>query len=506
MRTFLRSVALITAFAVATRGAGFLFRIILSRILGAELLGVYQIAFSFFMVFLTAIASGLPLVISRMTSTIPGDARYPTKLGQVVRSGLVIAFALAAIIILTTFATSGIIGYLFADARSTRILLFLVPALLGTAVYTVLRAVWWGQKKFFLLGLTELIEQLTRILLFFGLVGLGFLFKDMAIIAALSFTLASLLSALIVLNLFRREQAIPRGPLMDMTETRVILRSAAPITAVRVITSIALPVIAVIIPLRLVAAGWQPAEAVAGFGIAVGMTLPLLSIPQTVISSIATALVPDLASSSSSRDTERTNRQINSCIRATLLINFMLIPAFIAIGPGIGRFLFANEMAGVYLAQSAWIMIPMSLSLITNAILNSLGAETRAMMHYVIGSVALFACVWILPGRIGVGALIVGLGACTSIASVLNIHLISKKTGTGLHIIRGLAGFAVACVPAVIIGRALFDIFDTIPLFFNLAITGSITVGASLAMAYVMNLVDLEHLRIFRKRHRNLTR
>ena len=69
MKSLFKTVALITMFSVITRIIGFLFRIYLSREVGAEALGMYQVAFSIFMVLLTIIASGLPLIMSRMTSS-----------------------------------------------------------------------------------------------------------------------------------------------------------------------------------------------------------------------------------------------------------------------------------------------------------------------------------------------------------------------------------------------------------------------------------------------------
>ncbi|MDR1917586.1 MAG: oligosaccharide flippase family protein, partial [Christensenellaceae bacterium] len=60
MRAFTKSVIIITIFAGLTRAIGFIFRIFLSRILGAEMLGIYQMAMSIFMVLLTVISSGLP--------------------------------------------------------------------------------------------------------------------------------------------------------------------------------------------------------------------------------------------------------------------------------------------------------------------------------------------------------------------------------------------------------------------------------------------------------------
>ena len=498
MKTFAKAVVLITAFAVTTRAIGFIFRIFLSRILGPELLGVYQIAFSFFMVFLTIIASGLPIVISRKVA-IGNFASNKKSLRKLIAAALVISLSTSFAIIILVFALASPLTALFADPRSMPILATLIPAIIAYSIYTVFRAVWWGQKRFFLLGVTELTEQIARVLIFLAFFALAFMFTDFAFMAALSFTIACFISAVIVVILYWRESKKSRGtssmphPVLAERHYNYLLKTATPITAVRVITSVILPVIAIIIPMRLIASGWASSDAVAHFGIAVGMTLPLLSIPQTVISSMATALVPELSNSYQSGETEKANRQIKECIKFTLFVNFLLIPVFMAVGVGLGRFLFNNEQAGIYLVQSAWIMIPLSLSLITNAILNSLGLETRAMAHYVIGSFFLLLAVWFLPQFIGVGALIVGIGICTSIASVLNLGMIARHTNADIGFGGMIFKFILISIPAILSGHFLFNLVDSgLPLILSLPIAGGVTFTLLLALAYVFNLVEFE--------------
>jgi len=395
-----------------------------------------------------------------------------------------------------------------------------MPALLAYSIYTVFRSIWWGQKKFMLLGMTELIEQVSRVIIFLFLLALGFLFTDMAIAAALSFTLACFTSATVVLVLYFKKRKSKQDPLKNshqpndviygtensdsvMSKKRrqdsplkPLIKSSTPMTAVRVVTTIAFPIIAIILPMRLVAAGWSNSDALAHFGIALGMTLPLISIPQTLISSMATALVPEL-SATIQQDRKRAKNQILSCIKFTLFLNFLLFPIFVALGPSIGTFLFANEQAGIYLTQAAWIMIPTSLSLITNAILNALGHETRAMTHYFIGSVALFLCVWFLPQFIGIGALITGIGICMSIASILNLVKIGTLTGTDSKIAGLIIGFFIISVPAILIGMFLHGSIEPfLPLILSLPIAGTATFATLLALAYIFNLIELQDLRV----------
>jgi len=544
VKTFVKAVALITIFAVATRAIGFMFRIFLSRVLGAEMLGVYQIAMAFFMVFLTLISSGLPLAISKQVAT------KQTK--GVIAAGLVISLGASFLVCLLVFLFKNLYGGLFTDQRCIAILIALIPSVIAASVYSVIRAVWWGQKKFFLLGITELIEQILRVIVFVIMLALAFLFTDMAQIAALSYTVACFIGAAVVAVIFLKtkrlttppsaplhkggeqtanlslqtvpnEQAIGSPPIWRggprsggvVPQYRPLLRSAAPITGVRLVASITMPVISILIPLRLISAGWSPTAAIAAFGVLVGMTLPLLSIPQTVISSLSTALVPELSSAHKAKNSDSVSKQIQNCLKFTLFINFLLLPVFMSVGEGIGTFLYADRTSGIYLAHFAWAMIPMSMSQITNAILNSLGAETRAMKHYFIGSIALFAAIWFLPPIIGISALVVGMGVCMSIASILNLLLITKlirknlspRADTGsapTHLSPNFAAsvigqcllFTVISIPAILAGVFAHGVVQHMfPSFIALGLSGSAAMCVFIVLCHLFKVVNLRTLR-----------
>jgi len=250
--------------------------------------------------------------------------------------------------------------------------------------------------------------------------------------------------------------------------------------------------------MRLVASGWTPQAALASFGILVGMALPLITIPQTVISSLSTALVPELSSAHSEGNQSKVRAQIANAVKFTLFINFLLLPVFIAIGEGIGKFLYDDHTSGVYLSRFAWVMVPIAMSQITNAILNSLGAETRAMKHYLIGAVALFCAIWFLPPYIGIDALVIGIGACMSIASTLNLVLIARLTKTKplLSVFSdGLVFFGLGTGSAVF-GWFLYGVLiHVFGLFFSLLLSGTAIITTFLVLAQIFNVVEFRYIR-----------
>ena len=98
MKSLFKTVATITFFAIITRVLGFFFRIYLSRMLGPEALGIYQISISVFFVLLTFVASGMPLVVSKITARLYAKQDKKTE-GSLVSVSLIISIITSLILI-----------------------------------------------------------------------------------------------------------------------------------------------------------------------------------------------------------------------------------------------------------------------------------------------------------------------------------------------------------------------------------------------------------------------
>ena len=158
MKSLVKTVVLITGFSVLTRVAGFLFRIYLSRAIGAEALGLYQVAFSVFTVLMTIISSGLPFIISRMSASyrIGGDKK---RSGKLVSSALILGLVISLTICGLVLLMRNIFAGLFTDEACILILIALLPALVFSAVYSVFRGALWGQDNYFALCVSEFLSK-----------------------------------------------------------------------------------------------------------------------------------------------------------------------------------------------------------------------------------------------------------------------------------------------------------------------------------------------------------
>lgn len=161
-------------------------------------------------------------------------------------------------------------------------------------------------------------------------------------------------------------------------------------------------------------------------------------------------------------------------------------------GEGIGMFFFDNADCGKMLVWSAWIMVPIGLTNITSSILNSLGYEVKSMKNYIIGGVVMLVCIWVLPAYIGIYSVVVGMGLCMVISTVLNIRMINKITTSRSRVAKSTFLMAICCVPvASLVSFSTNLLSHFMPLFFNLAISCSLGLAAFLALCQVFDLIDI---------------
>lgn len=494
LKKLFKAVALITFFSVLTRLGGFLFRIYLSRTIGAEALGVYQVALSVFVVLLTFVASGIPLIISRSTAKF--NALKDTQSEKSLVSGALI-FAVAVSVVLCAVVLGGIaifnkgwFGLSLLDERLSQIIIILLPAVVLTAIFATFRGWLWGKNNFLAVCFTEFIEQVARIVICFVLLSTAFMSLDGASNAALSLTLSTVVSAIVIVVWF-----FATGGRLGKPKSvyQNLIKPSTPITTVRILTSLVQPVIAFIIPLRLVAAGYTSGQAMSMFGIAIGMTMPLLFIPSALIGSLSMALIPDLSSSVTKQDNKTVNTSINSALIFTMFFSSLFVPLFMGAGPQIGMFFYDNLQSGNLLAYSAWFMIPFGITSITASILNAIGLELKSMKNYIIGAICMLICIWFLPKYIGINALVWGMGICMVISGILNLAMIKKHTKTSLNFAKPFWLMIAFIVPVTAITSFITNIMSAFfNLFFTLAISCSIGAICYLLLCVVFGVVNLD--------------
>lgn len=480
--------AVLTIFSVITRILGFVFKIILSRAITPEQLGVYTIVLSIFFVFITAISSGMPVTVSkRVAENMVGNKHKQNH--QIVTSSLIISLAISAIAIVFLVFSKGIIQSVVGDINAYYLLLALIPAVVATAVYVPFRGYLWGQERYLKVSMVEFVEQLLRIgtcvLLFFVLTQQHYL-----VATGIALSVACVLSTGLGLWYYYKS----KGKLnYNKQVTMPLLKSSSTITFVRLAGSLMSPFLVILIPIKLEQVGFTQQQALSQLGVAMGMAMPLLSIPSTIIGALATALIPRISSLVKEQKKGLLISQINSAIIFTMVCTIITLPVFIALGPQIAMLVFNNQTAGEYIQNASWLVVTMCMSQLTTSILNSLGLETKTFIYYIISSVFLLLCVFILPQYVGIYALLYGLGISSAIVTVLNIIKINKTIRSKKTFIKELLVLSAICVPTVMLTTYCYNIFILIfPSIVAIGLAAIIALVAFFAVLTTSGMVNIE--------------
>lgn len=478
-KSVISTVSMITLFSVITRLFGFIFRIYLSRKLGAEGLGIYQVASSVMGIFMTLVASGLPLVTAKMCASFNHTKQFDQK-NSCVTSSTIIAIIISIVSSVIILICQPLFNKMFGSLV-TELLLIMCPALIFSAVYAVFRGALWGKSSFFWVSFTELIEQVIRLILTFIMLYSVHDILSATVITAKSFSITCFVSALIVAVIY-----FTNGGRLKFNKAHysTIIKSSSPITGIRIASSLIQPLTATLIPILLIKIGYTPSEALSEYGILMGMTFPLLFAPLSVVGSLSMVLVPKISTLKTSNEYDTIATNIEQSISASLFLSMLLIPLFLSCGDLIGIVLFDNIQAGIYLQLSAVCILPIVLANITSSILNALSLEIKSFVNYVIGAVVLFVGLFALTPIIKTSSIIVSFFLSMGITSILNFRTIKKAVpNLSYKIMLSLLKYSIILLPSSMLGHFISNIlYNFLPAFVAGLIGGGISMLVTLLL------------------------
>lgn len=446
--TVYKSAAQVTVFSVIEKMISFLYRIVLSRAIGAEGVGIYQICLSVFAVFLTAASSGVPVTVSRLMAKQNALGREREK-SAAVTAGVVCTLFITVPAAIILFAARGALGFLFSDDRCVDLFIILLPGLILTAVYAVMRGSFWGNKQFLPYSLIELAEDSVMVILGCILVYGADSPPDGAKRAIYAVLISYIFSFIVSVTHYLRRGGKFVNP---KSQLKPLLASSLPITAMRTSTSLINSAVAVILPMLLVSfCGYTSAESVALYGVALGMAMPILFAPGTLIGSIAVVVAPELSENYYRGKTAEVKSDVEKCVKSAVLIAVALIPLLYTLGKDLGVLLYSDELSGEIIARFSLMMLPMSVSMISTTILNSLHGEVKTLISFFAGSACMAACLFALTPLFGIYGYLAGVALDFTVTAIINLILLYKKCGAldcGKYILKG----AVVCLSAALFG------------------------------------------------------
>lgn len=352
------SAALLLLCSFISRCLGFAYKIILVRLLGPEGVGITELVAPVYSFALVAASLGVPMALSRRLSQEIGRRRYQL-LPRLQNTSLLLLALLGGAVALACFLLSpSLLSHLTQEPRALAYFRAITPAILLVSVCSGFRAYFQATKQIGVIGLSQNIEQLVRVLAGAALVtwllprGL-----EAALIGVAAATVAGELSGLLfIMGRYLRQRpryaAPPNSPLPSpeplpgFAQTSLSLLSfGAPVTVQRFISSAVLMLQAMLIPQALLASGLSQAQATAAYGSFSGVALALIHLPGIFTATLAMALLPAIAEIDNDR--QQLCRRINQSLHITAAVSFPFMLLFYQYAEAICGWLFhAPQAAG----------------------------------------------------------------------------------------------------------------------------------------------------------------
>lgn len=373
-RTLVRQTLFLSASHFIVRVIGFFNRIWLSRALGAQAMGLVELAQSAQMLLITPVVSGLPAAISRMCAK-----SQPERQIRVLRCGIGLALITGIPIVLLAFAFRTELALWLGDVRTLPALLVYLPCIPVLGISCALNGYYYGRGKPVPPALSELLEQLVRLLLCIRLVLAlrGWPTMLRAAIPAAASLAGETASLLLMLLIAARAILFGQGEGSRRTVYREMLSLALPLTGMKLVSSLMRTVQSVLIPARLQVSGLPAAEALSRFGMLSGMLMPVLMLPSFITCSLCMVTAPEL-----------TRRQALGTPQKNLVRRTLGATLLVGLGAMAGVFLFAPLISGTLYRQAellpllrrCCVLVPvMALTHVVSGLMNGLGLQSTSL-------------------------------------------------------------------------------------------------------------------------------
>ena len=446
---FLKGTMILTISSIIVKVIGSLNWIILSRVLGGEGIGLYQMGFPIYLMAITVSSAGVPVAISIITSEKLANKDYRgakrvfnVSLRLLLISGLLFSSALF-------FGADFLINqHIIRDSRAYYSIIALAPAVFFVTFLASFRGYLQGWQIMTPTATSEVVEQLVRVITML-------VFADLFMPYGLAYAAggasmgagAGAFCALLVLMWFYRrlkkrlhaeieaqDDSIPQESAGHIIKR--LLKLALPVS----LTSLMLPIGAnldlLIVPQRLEVAGFDVRHATELFGYLTGMAVPLVNLATIFTAAMTISLVPSISESRALEQFAAIRDKIRLAFRVAMIITFPCFMGLFFLAEKVAALIYnASGAAGAIQTMSVGILF-LCMHQISTGILQGLGKTAIPVLNMILACLVKVVMSWWLTAipYLGIKGASMATVADFAVAAIINMGFIYKYTGFTLSL------------------------------------------------------------------------
>ena len=405
---------------------GAVYRIPLTRFLGAEGIGVYQMVFPVYALLLDFSGSALPNGLAKTIAQNKNRANEYLKVA--IKTFFKVGLVGSVLLVLVSFPLSK----LQATSLATACYITLAPAVFLVSLISCYRGFFQGKLNMLPTATSQIIEQAVKLVL--GL-SLCYVFRRnlqlALILATTSVTVSELVAFIYLRAKFKvdKEQKtfVPIDKIQDKTLVKQIIKSTFPITLLGLILPFS-QILDGIITVNIL--GRYLTNATALYGLLSGVCLTVINLPVSICHGIATVTIPTL-----SGERENPSKRAGQAFILTLAVSLPCVFFCMYFSPFIIKVLFGSlsatdkQIASGLIKTTSFAIVFLSLLQTGNAVLIGLNCPKLPIISLSVGVIikTLLSITLLKDKRLNIYGGAIALIACYFFACLVNLILIIAK-------------------------------------------------------------------------------
>jgi len=431
-QSLLKGTMILGIATIFARFLGLFFRIPIQGLIGDQGMGYYQMSYPLYMTFV-AIASGIPIAMSKLISEFNArNDEYAIR--QVLKQTLriMIPFGLITSFLMLYFGSS-LVNLLKWDEKSYKSFQIVSMAPVFVCIMCTFKGYFQGLQNMNNTAIAQVIEQIGRVV--FGvLCAYIFLPKgiEYAAAGAAFGTLAGGVLGSIYLSI-KYLLVRSKSHKVKMKRSNKILstlaQAALPISVGAAVGTIMSLIDSIIVPQRLLVAGYTIQESAVLYGQFTGKAMTLQNIPLALSIALCSALVPIVSEVYSMHNKNELYRRVNMVFKLAFVIGIPSALGLFYLAKPIMGLVFMGDVAGHEILKLLSLTIPLIIiTQTTTSILQSCGRYMKPVYYLGIGCIFKIIITYALVSnpKLNIYGAIIGSIVGYAVTSILNLVEVKK--------------------------------------------------------------------------------
>lgn len=412
---FIKSTITLIIGGFITKILGMIIKIALTRSIGTNGISLYMLVLPTFNLFITLCNLGVPIAITKLVS----ENKKSSKKIIIPTTYLILIYNLILILIIIIISPY-LANNLLHNKNTYYPLIAIGTTLPFIAVSSIIKGYFFGKENVFPCTLSNIIEQLTRLILTIFIV--SYMIKYSLVIAVTTVVLINIISegtSIIILLFFLPKEKIKKEDLKkDNSLLKEIFSISIPTTTSRIIGSITYFLEPIILTNILKYTGYTTDYITLEYGIINGYVYPLLLLPSFFTLAISSAILPVISNSYSNGNIIYAKKKLKQAIFFSLLIGIPCTIIFILVPDKLLNLVYNTNLGVKYIRITSIFFLLHYIQAPLTSTLTGIGLSKEAMKGTLYGGIIKILSLIILSLlKIGLWSLI--------ISSILNIVVVT---------------------------------------------------------------------------------